>query len=99
MERGRREPDRGEGRRRKERKYLVDYCALLVIDSDSGSGFLFVSFCPVGDPSLLPSLPCLLTCRREVKAEWDNDEWVGVVFFVVSPYLQVGDFLATNWST
>lgn len=51
VERGRRKPDRGEGRRRKERKYLVDYCALLVIDSDSGSGFLgrgyfFVSFCP-----------------------------------------------------
>lgn len=62
VERGRREPDRGEGRRRKEREYLVDYCALLVIDSDSGSGFLgrgfFVSFCPRRgsfDPSFLPS--------------------------------------------
>lgn len=71
MERGRSEPDRSKGRRRKEREYLVDYCALLAVDSDSGSDSLGraggVCFFPppVGDPSIPPSFPpCLLTCRR-----------------------------------
>lgn len=88
---------------------MVDYYVLLVMDSDSrffltgGEGsvcFFFATPLPRRgsfDLSRTPSPPP--ACRGEVKAECDNDEWVGADSFVASPYLQVGDSLATDWST